>query len=271
MSYRTIFGARLRELRAAKGWSQSKTAACIPLSQKHLSRLEHGDIAFIDRYLLIRLGEILETPLMTGELNQWLHAFGYRPHLEPLLPLPDHIEQIVRYYNPWPVAVVDIGRYIRLQNRPMHTLFDLDVTRIGDITTNWLWQYFYPEGKFRTAYPADSAERVLNRLFWDWEPFYLEPWNINLRTTLETLLGLSWESLQSQFHIPSQPVATRLAEPITISRADEPPLQFHIETVDIPSRPDLYVVVYHPDNHLSEAWCESFHGDHGTEAEERKI
>lgn len=219
-----------------------------------MSRLELGDVSLIDRSLLIRLAEIFESPVASGELNQWLHAFGYRPHMLPGLPLPPNAMNLLAHYHPLPAAIWDLGRFIRYANPVMEDLYQKRVEELPGLQSNWLWQYFHPQGILRRAYAPDSAERVLNRLFWDWEPYYLEPWNVRLRRDLENAVGLLWTDIQARYHIPSEPLAGSWSEPVTIRRVSLE-LQFRCYMADIPFRPDLHTVVYHPVGEPAESWC----------------
>ncbi|MCL5116840.1 MAG: helix-turn-helix domain-containing protein [Firmicutes bacterium] len=257
LPYRKLMGSRIRVLREQRGWSQSKTAQQIPLSQKQFSRLELGDVAIVDRRLLIRLAEIFETPIRSGEVNQWLHAFGYRPHMLPLLPLPENAANLLAHYAGLPAVIWDMGRYIRFANAHMEGLLRIRIPELRGLKQNWLWQYFHEDGFLRPIYAPDSAERVLNRLFWDWEPYYLEPWNVSLRRQLESALDLTWEDVQAQYHIPSEPLSGPWSETVTVVRGGAE-LMFRGDMAEVPFRPDLHTIVYQPLNAEAEAWCRTF-------------
>ena len=255
LSYRLVFGARIRDLREQCGWSQTMTAQKIPLSQKHLSRLELGNINALDRHLLIRLAEIFYTPLATGELNQWLHAFGYRPHVLPGLPLPPNHAALVQHCAPAPAVILDVGRYIRYLNDSMERLYDVRLCDLTGLQQNWLWQYFHPQGFLSHAYPCDSRIRILNRLFWDWEPYYLEPWNQSLLHQLEESLNMSWDKIREYYRIPTDPLASVVSETLTVRSASGDILRFRTHLAEVPFRPDLLTIVYRPDNPLAVQWC----------------
>lgn len=254
LPYQKVLGARVRSLREERGWSQSTIARQVPLSQKQWSRLELGDVSFIDRDLLIRLAEIFAVPIATGELNQWLHAFGYRPHIVPLLPIPPNHRELLAHYLRYPAIIIDFGRYLRYANDQMVNLYALKVERLVGIQRNWLWHYFHPEGILYHTYPQDSIERILNRLFWDWQPYYNEPWNQSLRLELEEALNIRWTELAARYHIPNEPLAGAVSETITISARDGSALVFQNQTVNIAARPDLYTIVYHPLNDAALNW-----------------
>jgi transcriptional regulator with XRE-family HTH domain len=258
---RKVLGARFRELREQRRWSQSMAARRVPLSQKQWSRLELGDVAFIDRRLLIRLAEIFETPVATGELNEWLHSFGYRPHMVPLLPLPPNYRELLDQYRHQPAIIIDWGRYFRYANELMQALYGVDFDKMEGLRRNWLWHYFHPDGILYQTYPPDSEERVLNRLFWDWQPYYTEPWNRSVRQQLEVALNITWEDLRRRYHIPSEPLAKAVSEVIHVKDTDGSLLLFQNQTVQIPLRPDLYTVVYRPVNESAVNWCRH-HMDH---------
>ncbi len=255
LAYRKILGMRVRQLRELHGWSQAKAAGRVPLSQKQWSRLELGDISFIDRALIIRLAEILETPVATGELNQWLHAFGYRPHMMPLLPLPPDYQQLLAHQPRLPAVIIDLGRYLRYINPPMSELYNQNLGDLRGVARNWLWQYFHPNGFLYHAYPPDSEERVLNQLFWDWQPYYQESWNVMLRHELEESLGVAWADLKSRYDIPSERLTGPLSEIISVRGRDGIPLLFQNQTVTIPFRPDLCAILYRPVNQTARQWC----------------
>lgn len=258
LAYRKVFGGRIRFLREQCGWSQVHMARQIPLSQKQLSRLELGDVSFVDRRLLIRLGEIFENPIASGELTQWLHAFGYRPYVVPLLPLPPNHEDLLAHYAGLPAGIIDMGRYIRYINRPMERLYHVKLENLVGARKNWLWQYFHPDGFLNNTYPPDSHERVLNRLFWDWAPYYHESWNYALRRELEKALKMTWSDVQHTYHIPTEPFTQPLSERVSLKDADGMHLMFQANMVHVPFRPDLYIVVYHPQNETAAAWCTSY-------------
>lgn len=227
----------------------------IPLSQKQLSRLELGDVSLVDRHLLIRIAEILDTPLATGELNQWLHAFGYRPHIMPLLPLPPDWPALLNHFGFYPAMIVDFARYIRKGNQVLESVHGVSIEGLSGIRRNWLWHYFHPDGMLYHTYPRDSRARVLNRLFWDWAPYFNEPWNQELRHDLETAVGILWSDLQNRYQIPSEPVASPMSETVTIPRSDGSILLFQTQVAHLPRRPDLLTVVYEPLNDDALYWC----------------
>lgn len=246
-------------MREQRGWSQTKVAAQIPLSQKQLSRLELGDVSLIDRPLLIRLAEIFEAPLESGEVNQWLHAFGYRPQMVPGLPLPANAPTLLAHYAHLPAAIWDLGRFIRYANPLMEALYHINVAALTGLQQNWLWQYFHRDGFLRKSYPLESVERVLNRLFWEWEPFFLEPWNVALRRDLEAAVGLTWTDAQARYHIPSEPLQGPWSENILVNWEGET-LAFLSTMAQVPFRPDLTTVVYTPVNRTAKVWCPTHAG-----------
>lgn len=256
LPYKKILGARIRALREERGLSQSQAARRVPLSQKQWSRLELGDVSSVDRALLIRMAEILESPLATGELNQWLHAFGYRPYVLPGLPLPPNHAEFLHQYVRNPAITIDWGRYLRCANRPIQQLYNFRVEALMGIRRNWLWQYFHPRGLIYPTYPRDSEARILNHLFWDWHPYSTEAWNLQLKEDLEAALGVRWSDLVNRYHIPTEPITGALSEVVTISgpRHDSP-LIFQTRAVTIPARPDLLTIVYEPMNGAALLWC----------------
>jgi transcriptional regulator with XRE-family HTH domain len=57
-----LLGARIRELRKSRGWTQARLAAMIDIEQKHVSRIELGkNYPTIDR--LEKMAEALKVPL----------------------------------------------------------------------------------------------------------------------------------------------------------------------------------------------------------------
>ncbi|MCY0878864.1 MAG: helix-turn-helix domain-containing protein [Firmicutes bacterium] len=255
LSYRQVLGSRIRTFREARGWSQVELAGRIPLSQKQLSRLELGDVSLIDRELLIRIAEILEEPLATGELNQWLHAFGYRPHVVPLLPLPPDWPALFDHVAPYPAMIVDFGRYMRKANPSLEALHRVSLESLTGVRRNWLWHYFHPDGMLYHVYPRDSRPRVLNRLFWDWFPYYSEPWNQRLREDLEAAVGVLWTDLQNRYHIPTEPLAQPMSETVTVRHPEGGLLVFQTHVASVAQRPDLFAVIYDPVNDEAMRWC----------------
>jgi hypothetical protein len=140
----------------------------------------------------------------------------------------------------------------------MEQLYHFRLEELHGIRRNWLWHYFHPTGLLYRAYPPDSAERILNRLFWDWQPYYQEPWNQQLRGELEAALNIRWSDLRERYHIPSEPIAAAVSEVITIPGPEKDSVMlFQNRTVTIPARPDLYTVVYHPLNAAATAWYQA--------------
>jgi hypothetical protein len=98
----------------------------------------------------------------------------------------------------------------------------------------------------------------LTRLFWDWQPYFNEPWNRSLRQQLEAELHLSWSDLAEELRIPSEPWAAPTSEIVTVwFSPSSQALEFRAESVSIPHRPDLFAVVYRPRNLAAITWTES--------------
>lgn len=258
LAYAKVLGARVRALRELEGWSQSTAAGRLPLSQKQWSRLERGDVSDLERRILIRLAEIFDTPIATGELNEWLHAFGYRPHMVPLLSLPPNHQGLFSAYPSHPAIIVDFGRYLRYANPAMRDLYGLDLGGLEALRRNWLWQYFHPDGVLYRAYPPDAEERILNQLYWEWEPYFREAWNVTLREQLERALGIGWADLQHRYNIPSDALAGNLSESISVRKPDGTALLFQNRTVHVPRRPDLFIIEYRPTNRAASEWCRPY-------------
>ncbi|MCY0864696.1 MAG: helix-turn-helix domain-containing protein [Sulfobacillus sp.] len=257
MSAHRQWGARVRQLREAKHWSQQQLAQKLTVSQKHLSRLEHGDVLQVERDLLIRIAEVFGDPLATGELNQWLYGFGYRPHVLPQLPLPPDYQRLLDAYLPYPASIIDVGWFIRHWNRAMERFYRIPNGQLKGLGQNWLVQYFHPQGVLRHTYSSESIRRVLGRLFWEWYAYYDEPWNRDLRQALEQLLGLTWEGLIEQYRLPIPPVPPPWDEPVWLRQGPGlSPLRFRAVYARVPHRPDLRITVYEPDEPLARAWCE---------------
>lgn len=65
-----LFGARIRELRRIRGFSQDRLAEVIGIDQKHMSRIELGkSYPSLDR--LVRIAEALQVPLPS--LFEFMH------------------------------------------------------------------------------------------------------------------------------------------------------------------------------------------------------
>ncbi len=196
---------------------------------------------------------------MTGELNRWLHIFGYRPHIAPLLPLPPNHRELLAHYGQNPAIIIDLARYFRCANDSMELLYNTSIGELQGIQRNWIWHYYYPEGILHQAYPPAAERRILNRLFWDWQPYYNEPWTKDLLQELEASLGVSWRDLVRRYNIPSESVSETVSEMITIRVGNGAPLIFQNHTHALPSRPDLFIVVYRPINRAASEWCGQLH------------
>jgi transcriptional regulator with XRE-family HTH domain len=84
-------GARLREVRIAKGFSQERLALAVPLNKAHVGLIENGHKA-ITAVTLVRLANTLGVEV--GELFPPIKKLG------PLLPLKDPFEQLTRRIRP---------------------------------------------------------------------------------------------------------------------------------------------------------------------------
>lgn len=261
MPHRRVIGSRLRQLREVRGWSQTQMAQTIPLSQKQLSRIEQGEIATVERSTLVRLGTVLEEPIRTGEINRWLYAFGYLPLVVPLLPLPDDYPHLVAQYHPYPATLLDIGWHLRHWNLAMERFYQIPNPALTGIERNWIYQYFHPKGALQGSYPEASRRRVLARLFWEWAPYYQEPWNQQLIAELETSLNLSWASLRDQYDLGESPEPPTGSDTVWLHGPQKDPLSFRTAQAKVPHRPDLRITVYEPLNEEAESWCLSHQGD----------
>lgn len=250
-----LIGNRIRELRDRKGWSQQQLAETIPLSQRQLSRIENNQVHAIDRQTLIRIAESLQKPIATGELNQWLYMLGYRPHIRPLLPLPDEYQELVRYFMPYPATLTDIGWYARWWNRSMEQFYNVPNGSFKGIQANLFVQYFSPSGVMRQSYPTSHSGRVLSRLFWEWIPFEGEQWLQQLKLLIEEELGVTLEVLREQYGVTRIPPSPNLIFPISLRRPNQRPMRFRMVQIPIAHRPDLKITVYEPIGQRAIEWC----------------
>lgn len=261
MPHRQTLGVRIRQLREERNWSQQQLAWKIPLSQKQLSRIEQSQVGVVDRLILIRIAEVLETPVKTGEVNQWLYSLGYRPYVRPLLPLPVNYRQLVEQFMPYPATLLDIGWYARWWNPAMERFYEVPNGSLSGIEANLFVQYFMPHGVMHRAYSDAHSGLILTRLLWEWLPYDREAWLEELKSELEAYMGTTMAQLRQQCQLDVLPLAPNLTVPVSLHLPRHRPLRFRSLMVPVAYRPDLKIAVYEPVDQRAEEWCRNhLHG-----------
>ena len=245
-------GSEIKALRENLGWSQYHLAQKIPLSQKEISRIEHEQVVNIPRATLIRLGEVLESPVADGELNRWLHMQGYRDYLRPRLPLPPGSAAILAQTEPFPAAMVDIGGNLVACNRAMERVFAAVSQRVPlgrNLAVELLRRS--PSG-LPSAATEELAGKILRRLLWEWSFFGDEEWVHEMHAAIGAALGTGWESAALGWTVPlARPAIDEIAWPLDPTS----PARFIAVEHGIRRRPDLGLFRLYPANAQAREWC----------------
>lgn len=238
-------GSRIRSLREALGWSQQQLARKIPISQKQISRIEQAGVMSIPRATLVRIGEVLHQPIVTGELNRWLYHEGYRPYILPGLPLSPAAERLLALSAPYPAAVLDVGWYVSAVNPVWERL-----TGSG-APDDWPFRHLiaeliHPEGRLRGLVNEDDMVRLVARLVLEWAAFTEDDWVREAHTSLNSWLGALWEELWALAERSLAAGSAPVREEVQWLFGTNPPTRFRCRALAIPDRPDLRVLCYLP-------------------------
>jgi transcriptional regulator with XRE-family HTH domain len=239
------FGRRIREWRIERRWSQAELADRAGLSQRQVSRIERDEVTPLRRETLIRLGEALESPLVSGEVNMWLMHSGYAPLVRPALPLPDRLGRPVP--DAPPRLIFDPSGALR-QGSPAGLSvvgqFDSDLARFNLLA--------FTLGNTNGVFGSDR-----DRL-WYWLVLGValappEPWAAKLRDTIEGAWHRSlhdvWTLLRQALSAPGVWEA-----PLTVETPDQS-LHFFPAAETYPMRPDLQVLNLVPADPATIEWC----------------
>jgi len=249
-------GSSIRRLREALGWSQYQLAKKVPISQKQMSRIENHQVIEIPRATLIRLAEVLHTPLMTGEVNRWLYLGGYRPLIHPNLPLPPNADTLLARFNPYPAAVLDVAGHLSACNPAMENLFSafsLDLP-IGQSVVPALCRPTHHQ----QAPMLSSAEVsfIVRRLLLEWSLYSDEEgWIVDAKRQLARDLGELWDYLSDTFRPDAELLTPWPAEFVMNIPLLSPRPRFIITEVLVSRRPDLGLYVLYPMNDSAKTWC----------------
>lgn len=125
------FGARLRQWRTHRGFSQLALALRAETTARHVSFLETGR-SRPSQEMVLRLGQALQVPLR--ETNEMLHAAGLPaafPHTPlqaaDLAPFRAAIEAMLAAHLPYPALVVDAHTNVIQTNAACTSLFGADL------------------------------------------------------------------------------------------------------------------------------------------------
>ncbi len=248
-------GASVRRLRESLGWSQYQLAQKLPMSQKQVSRIENHQVVEIPRATLIRLAEVLRTPLITGEVNRWLYLSGYRPYIYPGLPLPPNADAIVSRFDPYPCALVDVAGSLDACNAAMRRLFSTFAMQppIGRSLVCALFQ------SLRRDDPLVSPTEItfmVRRLLLEWSLYpEAEAWIHAAKTQIATELGSMGQKLIENFRPDTELLTPMPAEFVVKLPSVHPLPRFFITEVAVSRRPDLGLYVLYPLNPSAKAWC----------------
>jgi transcriptional regulator with XRE-family HTH domain len=240
-----LINDRIRALREQLGMSQSELADRVPLSQKQVSRIERGCFVQLPRRTLVRLAEVLDRPLVTGEVNEWLLQSGYAPLIRPDLPLPPDLSGWLQGVDGLPVAVIDPAGTVRHANALFQAL--AGPGRRGQENV-----LFWAVDARSPLDPRDRPRLLMWHLGW-LRYAAGEPWVARLR---ESVLARHPDA-KSLWDRCAEPALTPLdlsAAPVRLTHAQYSPLTFRISVSQPFWRPDLQILVFRPDDRRTEAW-----------------
>ncbi|MBL8330050.1 MAG: helix-turn-helix domain-containing protein [Rubrivivax sp.] len=163
------FGARLREWRRRRGFSQLALSLLAQVSARHLSWLE-SDKASPSRAMVLRLAEQLDVPLR--ERNAWLEAAGYAAlYAEHAWGEPAcaearaAVQRLLDAHEPFPALAVDRGWQLVAHNRMVPLLIGALAPTLAQPPVNVLRLSLHPEGLApHIDGLADWRHHVLSRL-----------------------------------------------------------------------------------------------------------
>lgn len=242
-----MIGTRIRSLREQIAMSQAELADRIPLSQKQVSRIERDNFVQLPRHTVIRIAEVLEVPLATGEVNEWLGRSAYAPLVRPGLPLPKNLEDWLSWASSLPVAVMDPSGQVRHHTRLFGQLWTHECRRSGNLSV-WALEPSSP-----------LCERDRRRLLaWHWGLLRYarsEPWVEGVEKLVANFGSEAvalWESVSRDVLIPAgfSPTPWHLQD----DRFGE--LSFRVSTSQPTWRPDLQVLLFLPFDARTRLWCE---------------
>jgi len=241
-----MIGARIRALREQIAMSQAELAERIPLSQKQVSRIERDNFVQLPRHTIVRIAEVLEIPLATGEVNDWLGRSAYAPLVRPGLPLPKQLEEWLEWASSLPVAVMDPSGQVRHHTPLFGRLWTHECRRSGNLTA------------WALAPSSPLCGRDRRRLLaWHWGLLRYarsEPWVEEVEALVASFgpeaVGL-WESVAQDVLVPAgfTPTPWHLRD----ERLGE--LSFRISANQPTWRPDLQVLVFVPLDARTRLWC----------------
>lgn len=238
-------GSRIRKLREALGWSQQQLARKIPISQKQISRIEQEQVLAIPRPTLIRIGEVLQEPVVSGELNRWLYREGYRPYIRPRLPLSPSAARLLALAAPQPAVVLDVGWFVSAVNPAWERLTGSgppDQWPFGHL----LAEVLHPAGRLNGLVTEDDAVRLVARLIFEWTVFPDDEWVAEIQATLYSWLGTLWRDIWRVAERSLNVGSAIVRDEVHWLFGGNPPSLFRCRPLGVPDRPDLRVICYLP-------------------------
>lgn len=239
----------MRQFREQEHLSQTQLAKRIPISQKQVSRIESEEFVQLPRHTVIRLAEVLRTPLISGEVNQWLARFGYAPLIRPRLPLPPALDDLIQGTPQVPAFCFDPSWTLRTANSAAKVLLNLpeDVHEFNLAT-------------FAASQPASLDERDRRRLLL-WQMAVLraavpEPWQVDCCRVIEEVAAAGWDGLWAELS-EGVPAIGYWPSSFQLKHEIFGLLRFRPAITQLPLRPDLHVLHLYPDNHKTREWADA--------------
>jgi len=240
-----LINDRIRVLREQLGMSQSELADRVPLSQKQISRIERGCFVQLPRRTLVRLAEVLDQPLMTGEVNDWLLQSGYAPLIRPGLPLPPDLAVWLQGVDGLPMAVIDPAGTVRHANLLFQALAGA-TRRSQDNVLCWAVDAHSPLD------PRDRPRLLMWHLGW-LRYATGEAWLARFRDSVLARYPDA-KSLWARCAEPAVTPVDLSSQPVHVAYPQYSTLTFRISVSQPFWRPDLQILVFRPDDRRTEAW-----------------
>lgn len=243
-----MIGERIRQFREQERLSQTQLAKRIPISQKQVSRIEMEEFVQLPRHTVIRISEVLRTPILSGEVNQWLARFGYAPLIRPRLPLPPSLEDLVQGTAQVPAFCFDAAWNLRAANGTGTLLLDLP-SGVQEFNL----------ATFAASRPPSLDARDRHRLLF-WQMALLkasvpEPWQVDCCRQIEEAAGSTWDALWAELS-EGVPAVGYWPAHFHLKHKVFGTLRFRPAIAQLPLRPDLYVLHLYPDNPRTREWAD---------------
>lgn len=248
-------GTFVKALREQLGWSQQQLAQKVPLSQRQISRIETHQVLEIPRSTLIRLAEVLQQPVCTGDLNRWLYSEGYRAYIRPRLPLPPNYRLLLDSQEPYPAAIIDVGGYFSACNHAMHCLFE-EFGSHPPLGKNLIVESIRDRNSLDALIGPYRDAQIIHRLLWEWSLYPPEEdWVLATMQALEHELGDRWTLITDEFQAHPAYDGPRRPEEFFWPLASAPGSRFVSVETSVHLRPDIGLFIVLPNNQAARQWC----------------